>query len=59
MNARKKLGTSEKINHLLDLKETLIKRLEILSTGVKLVGFNCLTYKEWKTKRDKDIKNGV
>ena len=45
MNSRKKLGTSEKIDHLLDLKATLQKRLELIGQGKKLVGFNCLTYK--------------
>lgn len=33
MNSRKKLGTAEKIDHLLDLKATLLKRIAILESG--------------------------
>jgi hypothetical protein len=51
MNSRKKMSTSEKIDHLLELRKTLKVRLGILRTGKKLVGFHCMTYKQWKESK--------
>lgn len=39
MTARKKLTNVEKIVHLLDIKEALVKKLEILKAGKKLDDF--------------------
>ena len=36
MNSRKKMPTTTKIEHLLELKKTLLYRLEIIKTGKKL-----------------------
>ena len=51
MNSRKKMSTSEKIDHLLELKKTLKVRLDILRSGKKIEGFHCMSYKEWKAKK--------
>lgn len=59
VNSRKKMSTGEKIDHLLDLKQTLIHRLEILNTGRKLVGFHIETYKDWKIRTGKLKSEGV
>lgn len=59
VNSRKKLSTGEKIDHLLDLKATLLKRLEILKSGRKLEGYRIVTYKEWKENQLKLKRDGV
>ena len=52
MNSRKKMSTSEKIDHLLELKKTLQVRLNILKSGRKIIGFKYVPYKEWKQRRE-------
>ena len=42
MNSRKKLTTSEKIEHLLHVKEALEKRLTVLKSGQKIKEFSYL-----------------
>ena len=46
------MSTSEKIDHLLELKKTLQVRLNILKSGRKIVGFKYVPYREWKQKRE-------
>jgi hypothetical protein len=59
VNSRKKLSTSEKIEHLLDLKATLIKRLGILDKGLKLKGFHIEKYQDWKSRMAREQADGV
>ena len=47
MNSRKKLTTSEKIEHLLHVKEALEKRLTLLKSGQKIKEFNYLNPQEF------------
>ena len=50
VNSRKRMPTTEKIEHLLTLKETLEKRLQIIQRGDKLKGFQVEKYRDWKER---------
>ena len=43
MNSQSKLTTSEKIEHLLDIKDALVKRLKIIKSGKKIGEFNYMS----------------
>lgn len=43
LNARKKLTTCEKIEHMLNVKEALIKKLDVIKTGFIIKEFSYLT----------------
>ena len=47
MNSRRKLTTSEKIEHLLHVKEALEKRLDVLKSGQKIKEFSYLSPQEF------------
>ena len=42
MNARKKLTTVEKIEHLLEIKEALEKKLSVIASGKTITDFTYL-----------------
>ena len=50
VNSRKKLSTCEKIEHLKDLKKTLLHRLKLIERGVELKGFSIESYKEYRQR---------
>lgn len=62
MNSRKKLSTSEKIEHLLQIKKNLEKKLYYINKGIKIQEFNYKSPKDWeeeqlKKKNDSDDKD--
>ena len=44
------MPTTTKIEHLLELKKTLLHRLEIIKTGKKLQGYKVEKYKDYKRR---------
>ena len=56
VNSRKKLSTSEKIEHLLDLKQTLEHRLKLLRDGKQLKWFKVEKYKDYKERMQREGK---
>jgi hypothetical protein len=54
MNSRKKLSTSEKIEHLLQIKKNLEKKLEYIKKGIKIEEFNYLSPRAWEEKQLKE-----
>ena len=50
MDARKKLTTGEQIDHLLDIKKALEKRLSILKSGQKIAEFDYLSPQQYNAK---------
>jgi hypothetical protein len=48
MNSRKKLSTSEKIEHLLQIKKNLEKKLEYIKKGIKIEEFNYFSPRAWE-----------
>jgi arsenate reductase-like glutaredoxin family protein len=56
VNSRIKMSTAEKIEHLMDLKDTLIKRLDIIKSGKKLIGFQVEKYQDWLRRFNEEQK---
>jgi hypothetical protein len=51
MKSRKKLSTSEKIEHLLQIKKNLEKKLDSISKGIKIEEFNYKSPKAWEEEQ--------
>jgi hypothetical protein len=56
MNARKKLTTVEKIDHLLEIKEALEKKLSVITSGRTINDFTYLTPQEFEKVRLKGLQ---
>ena len=56
LNAKKKLTTSEKIEHLLHVKEALEKRMKIIENGGKVKEFDFMSPQEFAKKHG--LKDG-
>lgn len=55
MNSRKKLTTSEKIEHLLDIKKALQVKLKVLDSGKILEDFNYMSPQEFAESQAEKI----
>lgn len=51
INSRKKLSTSEKIEHLLQIKKNLENKLDYISKGIKIEEFNYKSPKAWEEEQ--------
>ena len=56
MRSRQKLGTVEKLNHLLELKQTLGDRLVMIGEGKVLKAYIITKYSEWKAEQARNNK---
>ena len=53
LNARRKLSSAEKIQHLQDIKNALEKKLKVLKSGKKIIEFEYYTPQEFESKYNK------
>jgi hypothetical protein len=51
INSRKKLSTSEKIEHLLQIKKNLENKLDYISKGIKIQEFTYKSPKAWEEEQ--------
>jgi len=57
LNSRRKMSTVQKINHLMDLRKALERRIRILEAGKEIRGFVYVKYNEYLDMKTQAMLN--